>query len=116
MPTDSMPRPATWSITSRSAGGSNCTSTGRPAASRIARSEPAAVAVDPPAVILRPHDVRRGLRVAGARRDSRGNPVDPQHSGIGRPGTALSLLHRHFGAQAVALQLGNQVREPGSDT
>ena len=36
MPTESMPTSWTWSITSRSAGGSNCTSTGRPVASLTA--------------------------------------------------------------------------------
>ena len=36
MPTASMPMPCTWSITARSRGGSNCTSTGSPAASLTA--------------------------------------------------------------------------------
>jgi hypothetical protein len=36
MPTEEIPMPATRSITARSLGGSNCTSTGRPEASRTA--------------------------------------------------------------------------------
>ena len=44
--------------------------------------------------------------------DGGGEAVDPEHAGVGWPGTTLAGLERHLHPQATALQFGDEVRQP----